>query len=61
MGKIESGLKDDWLFLKEEIIEYWFIKEYSHLECFENQHSLKHTHILSLARFSFFKSEVPIP
>lgn len=64
MGKTENGLKDDWLFLNGEIIEYWFIKDRSHLECFDNQHSLKHTHILSLAKFSLvklFNSEVPIP
>lgn len=64
MGKTESGLKDDWLFLNEEITEYWCIKERSHLECFDNQHRLKHTHMLSPAKFSvvkLFNSEVPIP
>lgn len=57
MGKAESGAKG-------EIIEHWFIKQHSHLECFDNYHSFKHRHRLSLAQFSFVKllnSEVLIP
>lgn len=57
------GLKDDWLALNEEVIDYWFVKEENHSECFDNRHGLKHMHTPSLANFLYQNSdsEVPIP